>query len=92
MSKLDIKTEKILLLALAKMWTEQSTYIQGELKQQVKFRFSVAQNGIDSFINEIESKMSDELKEDLQAITDCLHEGMTGLRKDLLDKQLKETV
>lgn len=92
MSKLNIQTEKILLLAVAKMWSEQSTYLQGELKQQLKFRYSVAQNGIDSFINEIESKMSDELKEDLQAITDCLHEGMTGLRKDLLDKQLKETV
>lgn len=90
--KADLGSEKVILVALAKLFSEQSTYIQGELKQQTKMRFSIAVNAVDSFINQIETNLSDFDKQTLEIITDALHEGMTGLRKDLLDKQLKETV
>lgn len=87
---MNLATEKVILVALAKLFSEQSTYIQGELKQQIKMRFHIAVNGVDSFINEIESKLSEHDAETLRIITDALHEGMTGLRADL-NKELTET-
>lgn len=96
MSKLTLQTELILLLAQCKMWSEQSTYLQNELYRSDKEAFNRALNGVDSFLNHFIRKLDADKKEafmnELEGITDCMHEGMTGLRKDLLDKQLNETV
>lgn len=81
--KVDLGTEKVILVALAKLFTEQSAYLQGELKQQTKMRFNIAVSSVDSFINQIESNLSDDDKKTLEIITDALHEGMKGLREDL---------
>jgi hypothetical protein len=93
MSKLSKQDELILLLSLSKMWSEQSGYLHNELQRSDKEAFNRALNGIDSFINHFDKKVGKEYKSvyeaELEGITICLNDGMTGLRKDLLDKQLK---
>lgn len=81
-----IANEKVILVALAKLFSEQSTYVIGELKQQTKMRFGIAVNAVDSFVNQIEGNLSEYDKMTLELITDALHEGMAGLRKDLNEK------
>lgn len=83
MSKLDIEKEKVILIGIAKLFSEQSAYIIGELKQQEKIRFNIAVNAVDSFINEIECKLSDNAKTTLEIITDSLNDGLTNFRKEL---------
>ena len=78
---MSIERDKQLLVALAKLFSDQSTRVIGELKQQQKMRFSIAVNSIDSFINEVESKMNDEDKEDMQQLTDALNEFISDVRK-----------
>lgn len=63
--KIDSGTEKVILVALAKLFSEQSTYIIGELKQQTKMRFNIAVSSVDSFINQIESNLSEDDKKTL---------------------------
>lgn len=80
-----IARDKQLLVALAKVWSDQSTRVLGELKQQQKMRFHIAVNGIDSFINEIESKMNHTDKQDLQELTDALNDFLQDVRKQFID-------
>lgn len=82
---MNIAREKQLLIALAKLWSDQSTRLIGELKQQQKMRFSIAVNGIDSFINEVESKMNEQDKQDMQELTDALNEFVGDVRKQFED-------
>lgn len=78
---MSIERDKQLLVALAKLFSDQSTRVIGELKQQQKMRFSIAVNAIDSFVNEVESKMNDVDKEDMQQLTDALNEFIGDVRK-----------
>jgi len=82
---MSIARDKQLLVALAKVWSDQSTRVLGELKQQQKMRFNIAVNGIDSFINEIESKMNPTDKQDLQELTDALNDFLQDVRKQFID-------
>jgi len=77
---MNIIREKQLLVALFKLCSDQSTMIIGELKQQQKMRFNIAVNAIDSFVNEIEGKMNDTDKEDMQGLTDALNEFIADVR------------
>lgn len=78
---MSIERDKQLLVALAKLFSDQSTRVIGELKQQQKMRFSIAVNSIDSFVNEVESKMNNADKEDMQQLTDALNEFIGDVRK-----------
>jgi len=82
---MSIARDKQLLVALAKVWSDQSTRVLGELKQQQKMRFNIAVNSIDSFINEIESKMNPTDKQDLQELTDALNDFLQDVRKQFID-------
>ena len=82
---MSIARDKQLLVALAKLFSDQSTRVIGELKQQQKMRFSIAVNAIDSFVNEVESKMNDTDKEDMQQLTDALNEFIGDVRKQFED-------
>lgn len=83
MSKLNIEHEKVILIGIAKLFSDQSAYIIGELKQQEKMRFNIAVNAVDSFINEIDGKLSDNAKNTLEIISDALNDGLTNFRKEL---------
>lgn len=80
---MDIATEKVILVALAKLFSEQSVFVIGELKQQTKMRFNIAVSAVDSFIKQVEGNLSDEDKQTLIEITDALHDGMSKLRNEL---------
>lgn len=71
---MNIVREKQKLVALFKVCSDQSTKLINELKQQEKMRFNIAVNSIDSLINEIESKMNDENKNDMQELADSLND------------------
>lgn len=85
-TKLPVAQEQVILVALAKFLGEQATYLLGELKHRPKMKFKDMLISNDAFVKEIEGGLSDEHKADLEAITDALHEGMAGLRKDLANK------
>jgi polyhydroxyalkanoate synthesis regulator phasin len=78
---MNLIKDKQLLVALAKLFSDQSTRVIGELKQQQKLRFNIACNSIDSFVSEVESKMSDTDKEDMQELTDALNEFIADVRE-----------
>lgn len=82
---MNIVRDKQLLVALFKLCSDQSTRVIGELKQQQKMRFNIAVNAIDSFVNEVESKMNDNDKEDMQQLTDALNEFIGDVRKQFED-------
>lgn len=82
---MNIVRDKQLLVALFKLCSDQSTRVIGELKQQQKMRFNIAVNAIDSFVNEVESKMNEQDKEDMQQLTDALNEFIGDVRKQFED-------
>ena len=84
MTPKKLQLEKLLLLGIAKLYSEQSTYLIGELKQQVKMRFSIANNGIDAFISEVEKGLNEYDFETLSLLTDTLNDGMATLRNELM--------
>ncbi len=85
MGKLNLQHEKVILIATAKLFSDQSAYVIGELKQQEKFNFKVAVSAVDSFIKEIEAKLSPDALSTLEILTESLNDGMTQLRKDLTE-------
>lgn len=82
---MNIVRDKQLLVALFKLCSDQSTRVIGELKQQQKMRFNIAVNAIDSFVNEVEGKMNEQDKEDMQQLTDALNEFIGDVRKQFED-------
>lgn len=88
---MSIARDKQLLVALFKLCSDQSTRVIGELKQQQKMRFHIAVNAIDSFISEVESKMNEQDKEDMQELTDALNEFIGDVRKQFEDYTRNKT-
>lgn len=88
---MSIARDKQLLVALFKLCSDQSTRVIGELKQQQKMRFNIAVNAIDSFISEVESKMNEQNKEDMQELTDALNEFIGDVRKQFEDYTINKT-
>lgn len=88
MTPKELQMEKLLLLGIAKLYSEQSTYLLGELKQQEKMRFHIANNAIDSFINEIDRNLDAFDFETLELLTEALNNGMANLRKELLTTKI----
>lgn len=84
-SKLNIEQEKVILVALAKLLSEQSTYVIGELRPRPKMKFNDMIIAVDAFIKELEGSLCEENIEALSEITDALHEGMSKLRTDLIN-------
>jgi hypothetical protein len=73
----------LVLVAIGKCFSEQSTYLTGELNQRPKQAFNLAVKSIDTFINEIEGKLTtDELKV-LESLTDDFHELLNDIRKQI---------
>lgn len=80
----QLQLEKLLLLGIAKLYSAQSTFLLGELKQQVKMRFNIANNSVDAFINEVEKGLNEYDFETLELLSDTLNDGMATLRKELM--------
>lgn len=82
---MSVELNKIILVAVGKLYSEQSTYLLGELKHKPKQRFNQSLISIDAFVKEIESSLSPENFETLELITDAMHDGIANLKKDLCE-------
>lgn len=71
-------------LAVLKLFSDQSTFIIGELPREKKHWFNTTVRAADNFIKEVESGLSDHNKETLQILTDSLNNGIADLKNDLL--------
>ena len=91
MTEKERQLESLLLVGIGRLFNEQSTYLIGELKHQTKMDFNIAVNAINTFVKGIENRLNDADKEFLEELTDCMHNGLADLRKDILsvsdDKQ-----
>ena len=57
MTKEDLQIESLILVALAKNFNSQGTYLIGELKQQTKQNFNTATNATHNFVAGIEKNL-----------------------------------
>ena len=73
----------LILIGVAKMFTEQATFLTGELKRDTKYRFNLAVTASESLVSQIEKDLSDYNKKTLEILTDSLHDGIKDLRKEL---------
>ena len=84
MNPKQLQLETLLFVAMAKMLSEQSTVLIGELQRETKMRFNNVVKPAEVFIKHVESTISEFDKETLTILTDSLHDGIAGLRKELL--------
>lgn len=80
--KEEWRMNMIMLLASAKLMSDQSTYLQGELHRDLKHEYNVMVNSTDRFIKTVE-RLLGENNHTLQEITDALNNKMTDLRKEI---------
>lgn len=71
-------------LAILKLFSDQSTFIIGELPREKKHWFNTTVRAADNFIKEVENGLSPHNAETLQILTDALNVGIADLKKDLL--------
>ena len=50
MTKEQLQIESLILVAIAKLFNEQSTYLIGELKNQTKMNFNIAVSAANNFV------------------------------------------
>lgn len=84
MTQKEILLESLILVSVAKVYSEQSTLITNELtgiEQRHKFKQSVKY--IDSFIKSIEKRLSEEDKKFLQDVTDAQINALHDMRVEL---------
>lgn len=73
----------LVLVALGKCYSEQSTYLTNELKQRPKQAFNLSVKAIDTFIGEIEGRLSEDEVKVLEGLTDEFHNVLTEIRKQI---------
>lgn len=76
------QTENLILIALAKAFSEQSTALIGTKRHEQKAVFNNAVNAIDLFIRLVESQLSQEEQEYLTAVGDIYHNINIQIRKE----------
>lgn len=75
----------IMLLSSAKLLSDQSTYLQGELHHELKVDYNSMVRSTDRFIRNVEKILGDETSRPLQEITNHLNEEMVSIRKKLTE-------
>ena len=88
MDKYKLQIESLILVALAKHFNSQGTYLIGELKQQTKMNFNVAMSATNNFVNGIEKGLLPDEKKFLVDLVGVMDDALFEMRKDL-DKQNK---
>lgn len=74
---------ELVLVAIGKAFSEQSTYLINELKHEKKAAFNSAVGSIDYFIKTIESKLPKDQKVVLEQLTDDFHELLEDIKKQI---------
>ncbi|MCE2706935.1 MAG: hypothetical protein LW807_07655 [Proteobacteria bacterium] len=86
MNAKKLQIESLILVALAKHFNSQGTYLIGELKQQTKMNFNVAMSATNNFVNGIEKGLLPDEKKFLDDLVGVMDDALFEMRKDL-DKQ-----
>lgn len=86
MTKQEFEINKLIIVAVGKLFSDQSTYMLNVMKHRAKFDFNVAINSVDRFTKEIENKLSPEDNEKLQTLTDALNDALAEMRKQIIPK------
>jgi len=75
-----------LLIALGtiKLFSEQSTFLIGELSKEKAHWFNISVKAADNFLKEVEKDLDDHNKETLEVMVVELNNGMIGFKNDLL--------
>lgn len=75
----------LLLIGTAKLYSEQSTFLIGELNREKKHWFNTSVNAIDNFMRLVEKDLSPHNKKTLEILVESMNDGMQNLRKELLN-------
>lgn len=75
----------LLLIGIAKLFSEQSTRLIGELNQEKKQWFNTSVNAVDNFMRLIENDLNDHNKKTLLVLTESLNDGIQDLRNILIN-------
>lgn len=89
MTKEEISTENMILVAIMKAYSEQSTYLTGLLKHGLKSDLREIVNRADNFIKDVEKNLPEVQQEYIQNVTDIYHNITIEARKNL-NKQYKD--
>lgn len=73
MEKEQRAKEALILVALGKAFTEQATFLTGELRHKPKQTFNQAVKAVDLMVKVIEEKLTPEEQEFLQSVGDVYH-------------------
>jgi hypothetical protein len=76
----------LILVGIAKLLSEQSTFLIGEFRHERKQQFNNAIKAVDLMLKTIESGLDDFDKETLLILTESLNDGIEDLRKQLKQK------
>ncbi len=77
----EIARETAILIAVGKLYSEQSAMLIGELRQRKKQLFNHSVQAIDLFVKEVESMLKEDERVLITNITDGFHEALHTLRK-----------
>ncbi len=86
MTNEKLQIESLILVALAKNFNSQGTYLIGELKQQTKMNFNIAMNATNNFVNSIESRLDENEVKFLNELIGVMDDALCEMRKDLYSK------
>lgn len=79
------QVDHMILMGVAKLFSDQSTYLIGTFNREKKQSFNRAVKAVDDLVREIEKDLCDYNKETLLVLTESLNDGITDLRKQLTE-------
>ncbi len=79
----QLTQHKLVFIATIKLMSDQSAYLQGELKQTLKRDFNQLIKMADRLSADIEGLLEPESREDLQAVVDVLNNELCNLREQI---------
>ena len=79
----QLTQHKLVFIATIKLMSDQSTYLQNELKYELKRDFNRLVKDADRLSAHIEGLLEPESREDLQAVVDVLNNELCNLREQI---------
>lgn len=83
MENSQLQIESLILVAIAKNFNSQGTYLIGELKAQTKFNFNVAMSSTHNFVKSIEDKLQPDEVKFLDELVGVMDNALFEMRKEL---------
>lgn len=80
----ELQANILISVGILKLFSENSTYLIGELSKEKKQWFNATVNSADNLLKEIEKDLAPEHQETLLVLTEALNDGIFNLKKDLL--------